>query len=161
MWIWLGGRDSEPVRAECNEARRFPTAVPTGRRASNEVVSEMAGRQGFGTVRAECNKARRFPTAVPTGRRASNEVVSEMAGRQGFEPRYRGPEIAKEASVILECFAFLRKIPRIVGPSPVGDGPFVRNLSSSCQDFQRRSSAVPNASVRPPRRQAQRVKNPA
>jgi len=44
----LAGRQGfGTVRAECNEARRFPTAVPTGRQASNEVVSEMAGRQGF------------------------------------------------------------------------------------------------------------------
>ena len=30
---------------------------------------------------------------------------------------------------------FLRKIARLLGPSPVGGGPFVRNLSRFCQEF--------------------------
>jgi hypothetical protein len=38
---------------------------------------------------------------------------------------------------------FIRKIARIVRPSAVGDGPFVRNLSSSCQEFWRPHFSCP------------------
>ena len=43
---------------------------------------------------------------------------------------HRGPEADQTSSVILGFVGFVRNIARIVGPSPVGGGPFVRNLSS-------------------------------
>lgn len=59
--------------------------------------------------------------------------LNDLAGRQGFKPRQRGPEAGQTSSVMLGRFVFHRKIAQIVGPSPVGNGPFVRNPSSVCQ----------------------------
>jgi len=47
----------------------------------------------------------------------------------------------------LGCFVFAMKIALIVGPSPLGDGPFVRNLSSFCQEYTGLSSSLPASDV--------------
>jgi hypothetical protein len=72
-----------------------------------------------------------------------------VAGRQGFEPRYRGPETVQTSSVILGRVVFVRQTAQIVGPSPVGGGPFACKVSSFFQEFralvldQRRSCSPP------------------
>jgi hypothetical protein len=61
--------------------------------------------------------------------------IAELARRQGFKPRYRGPEAVQETSMILGRVVFVRKIARIVGPSPAGGGPFACKVSSFFQEF--------------------------
>ena len=59
-----------------------------------------------------------------------------MAGRQGFEPLYRGSEAVQTSSMILGRFVCVRNLARIVGPPPVGGGPFVCKVSSFFQEFR-------------------------
>ena len=61
-------------------------------------------------------------------------ATCEVAGRQGFEPRYRGPEAAQTSSMILGRVVFVRTFARIVGPSPVGGGPFACKVSRFFQE---------------------------
>ena len=56
-------------------------------------------------------------------------------GRRALRPRYRDPEEPEAASVMPGLLGFVRKFARIVGPSPVENGPLGCKVSSFCQEF--------------------------